>query len=106
MKFQEQIENKLNHINTEIAKQLLEADEEEKKMEILNQKNSAHNEQTDMEIAKALQEEEDKEDKLRRSANLNNTYNISSDTLIRLFNKNYTMDKCCREYMRIYHGKQ
>ena len=37
---------------------------------------------------------------------LNNTYNISSDTLIRLFNKNYTMDKCCREYMRIYHGKQ
>ena len=76
MKFQEHIENKLDHINTEIAKQLLEADEEEKKMEILNQKNSAHNEQTDMEIAKALQEEEDKEDKLRRSANLNNTYNI------------------------------
>ena len=36
---------------------------------------------------------------------LNNIDNISANKVIDFFNKNYTMDVCCREYIRIYNGE-
>lgn len=72
LKFQDNIEKKLNNLNGEIAKQLMELDQEED-----NHIQPVHDEKTDLEIAKALQEEEDKKTlALRQDQNMNNKFNL------------------------------
>lgn len=71
LKFQENLETRLNKLNDDIAKQLLELDKEDR------QTISSHNEQSDLEIAKALQEEEDKKSaSFQQNVNMNNKYDV------------------------------
>lgn len=93
--YQDNIETKLEKLNTDVAKQLLELDTEQAK---LNMTSSGHDENNDMEIAKALQEEEDKKTRaLRQSIHMNNRLDIGQyerDRRIRDQYRNGITDIC------------